>query len=152
MTAEFSRGAGIADLYTGLNFGVSNPALPNPKMASPAPTYTPNIDPGLAMFDAAGQLLAVRSQSYTVGAQYYLPPSGRVFISGAFNDISSANAIDFGSHEKTWNDEKWITGSLFVDLTPQIRLGLSESLYDMTFNDNVEAKDYRTQFSAFFIF
>ncbi len=37
-------------------------------------------------------------------------------------------------------------------MTPAVRLGLEESFYDMTFNDGVEAKNYRTQFSAFFIF
>jgi hypothetical protein len=152
VTGEFAQGAGIADLYTGLNFGVSNPALPNPKMANPAPAYTPDTDPGLAMFNAAGDLLAVKVQSYLFGAQYYLPPTGRVFLSVVYGDISSANSIDFGSHAKNWKEESYLTGALSFDVTPAVRLGLEESLYDMTFNDNVEAKNYRTQLSAFFIF
>nr|HEX4316540.1 hypothetical protein [Kofleriaceae bacterium] len=152
ITGEFAQGAGIADLYTGLNFGVAQPTLPNPGMANPAPTYTPDVDNGLAMFRPNGELLAVKVQSYNVGVQYYLPPSGRAFVSLVYADINSPNSIDFGSHAKNWKDESYLTGSLFFDVTPAVRLGLEESLYDMTFNDNVEAKNYRTQFSAFFIF
>ena len=57
LTGSFVSGAGIADQYNGLNFGVANPSLPNPGMATPAPAYTTNIDNGLALFakDSAGK-------------------------------------------------------------------------------------------------
>jgi hypothetical protein len=152
LTGEFVSGAGIADLYTGLNFGVAEPALPNPTKANPAPVYTPNIDPGLAMYNGAGSLLAVKVQSYNVGLQYYPGNQNRLFISGYYGDIQSSNAIDFGAHTKNWKEDAYYTGSIFFDVTPAVRLGIEESFYDMTFNDGTEAKNYRTQFSAFYIF
>ncbi len=115
LTGEFVHGAGIADLYTGLNFGVAQPALPNPTMANPAPAYTPNIDNGPG--DVQQQLHLARPgspvrrrrrcdaargqgpESYNVGVQYYLPAERpHVFISAMYGDINSPNAIDFGAH------------------------------------------------------
>ena len=145
-------GAGIADLYTGLTFGVAESALPNPGKANPAPVYTPNIDPGLAMYTEGGQLLAVKVQSYNVGLQWYPFDQNRFFVSAYYGDIQSANAIDFGPHTKNWNEDAYYTASIFFDVTPAVRLGLEQDLYNMTFNDSTQAKNYRTQFSAFYIF
>ena len=58
-TAEASMGTGIANLYTGLTGGVLFPALTNPSMTLPVPTFTPDIDQGLLTYDAAGQLHTV---------------------------------------------------------------------------------------------
>ncbi len=160
LTAEYVHGTGIADLYTGLNGGVSNPALPNPAMKNPAPAYTADIDPGLAQFtlDAAGNatLHTVDFESYIVGLQYYLPPSGRVWLSVNASHIDSDNdgqmGAVLGTATKVWTKESWYSGNLFFDVTPAARLGLEYALYDMTFADGTEAKDKRVQFSGFFIF
>jgi hypothetical protein len=160
LTGEFVTGTGIADLYTGLNGGVANPALPNPKMSAPPPAYTPDIDPGLAMFtlDAMNNatLHTVDFQSYIVGLQYYLPPSGRLFVTLDASHIESDNdgkmGAILGTATKVWTKENWYSANLFFDITPAARLGLEYALYDMTFADSTEAKDKRVQFSGLFIF
>ncbi len=156
LTASFVTGAGIADQYTSLNGGVSNPALPNPTMATPAPTYTPNIDSGLAMFYANGDgtysLHPIQWTSEIVGLQYYLPPSGRLFLSVNYSHLSSGNVDDFGPHNKTFNASQFADLNVFFDLTPAVRFGLEGSYLDQTYTDGTDAPDYRAQFSAFFIF
>lgn len=151
-TGSFASGQGIADLYTGLNFGTSQAALPNPTAATPAPTYTSNIDNGLAIFTSDGVLHPVKAQSFILGLQYYLPPKGRAWVSVDYSHISSDNAGDLGGKGKAWTKEDWYSANLFLDVTPAMRLGIEGALYDMTFNDDVEAKNYRFQGSAFFIF
>ena len=151
LTASYVTGTGIADLYTGLTGNVSQPSLPNPTMASPAPTYTPNIDPGLAMFTADGKLSTVNWQSYIFGLQYYLPTSTKLFVSANYSHIESSNASDFGAASKVWTKEDWADANLFYDLTPAVRLGVEGALFDMTYADGVSAKNYRLQFSGFFM-
>jgi hypothetical protein len=162
LTGEFATGTGIADLYTGLSGGVANPSLPVTTPGGPAPTYTTNIDPGLAMytFDATtntATLHTVDFQSYIIGLQYYLPPTGRAWIALNYSHISSDNdgataATTLGTPAKVWTKENWADANLFVDVTPAVRLGLEGALFDMTYADAKEAKNYRVQFSGFFIF
>ena len=156
LTGSFVTGAGIADQYTSLNGGVSNPAVPNPTMAATAPTYTPNIDSGLAMFYANGDgtysLHPIQWTSEIVGLQYYLPPSGRLFLSVNYSHMSSGNVDDFGAHNKTFNASQFADLNVFFDLTPAVRFGLEGAYIDQTYTDGTDATDYRAQLSAFFIF
>lgn len=152
LTGDFVTGAGIADLYTGLSGGVAQPALPNPTMANPAPAYTPNVDNGLVMFSADGTLHPVQWTSYMVGAQYYLPPSGKVWLSGNYSHMSSSNAHAFGSPQKVWDKSNWADGNLFVDVTPAVRFGLGFSWFNQTYVDATDATNYRVQMSAFLLF
>ena len=156
LTGSYVTGAGIADLYTSLSGGVGNPALPNPGMAAPAPVYTPNIDNGLALFhlDAMGNatLHPIQWTSYMVGLQYYLPPSGKVWLSANLSHMSSDNADDYGAATKVFNASTWYDGNLFIDVTPAVRLGAEFAVFDQTYVDGVDAKNYRVQGSAFYIF
>ena len=133
MTGSFVQGAGIEDQYDGLTFGVSNPSLPNPGMANPAPAYTANIDNGLAMFTSDGSLHAVKLQTYMVGAQYYLPGSGKAWLSLNYTHTSSDNAADLGNTQKVWTKANYFDANLFVDVTPGVRAGLMYSRIDQTF-------------------
>ena len=81
LNGSFQTGSGFNDQYSGLTGGVTYPAVPNPGMVTPAPTFTPNIDNGLVTYDAAGVLHTINWQSFMAGFQYYLPPSGNFFIS-----------------------------------------------------------------------
>ena len=104
LTGEFATGTGYADQYTGMTAGrhdaerVSAAArnahhgdgMSSPQdLAGAAPQvglpYTPNVDPGLVAFDQYEALHSINWQTFLVGLQYYLPPRGRVFISGNFS-------------------------------------------------------------------
>ena len=163
LTASYTTGAGIADLYQSLSGGVSNPALPNPTMANPAPAWVPNVDPGLVMWfpDAAAaggfSLHAVQWSTAMVGLQYYLPVKNYTWLAVNYSNTQSDNAKYFGGlsaagAKKVWNSENFYDVSLLSDVTPAVRLGLEGALYDMTYVDNTEGKDYRLQFSAFYLF
>ncbi len=133
VTGSFVQGHGIEDQYDGLTFGVANPALPNPTMAATPPVYTANIDNGLAMFSADGTLHPIQLQTYMVGAQFYLPPNGRAWISGNFTHTNSNNAALFGTPAKIWNASTYFDVDLFFDLTPAARFGFLYSRTDQTF-------------------
>ena len=45
-----------------------------------------------------------------------------------------------------------VAAQSFVDVTPAVRFGAEFSWTDQTFVDKTDAKDYRGQFSAFFLF
>jgi hypothetical protein len=156
LTGSYVNGAGIADLYTGLSGGVGEPGLPNPGMANPAPIYTPNIDNGIALFYANGDgtysLHPIQWESYMVGLQYYLPPSGKVWLAANYSHMDSDNADDYGAHNKVWNKSDWADGNLFWDATPAVRFGLEFAYFTQTYVDGVSATNYRGQFSAFYIF
>jgi hypothetical protein len=74
-------------------------------MANPAPVYTPNVDNGLVMFfnDAGTYTLhPIQWTAFLAGIQYYLPPSGKVFASVNFSDMSSSNAHLYGAKNKVF--------------------------------------------------
>jgi hypothetical protein len=158
VTGSFVTGAGIADLYQSLNGGVGNPSLPNPGMTTPAPTYTPNFDPAMVQWfadskDPSGYSLhPIQWTSYMTGLQYYLPPSGKVWLSANFSHIESGNAHAFGAKNKVWDHEDFADGNFFVDVTSAFRFGLEFAYTNQTFVDATKAPDYRGQFSAFLLF
>jgi hypothetical protein len=152
LNGSFVRGTGIADLYTGLSGGLTFPALPNPTGASPAPTYTANVDNGLVAFDGAGELHTINWLSYMAGLQYYLPPSGRVWISGNFSGMKSTNIDGFGGANKLFHKSYWADGNLFVDLNRAARLGAELAWFRQDYVDGTKVHNYRSQVSAFYIF
>ena len=151
-TGSFATGQGDADVYTSLSGGVSNANLPNPTMASSAPTYAPDIDNGLVEFTANGVLHAVQWTSYIVGIQYYLPSDGRVWLAANYSHMESNNAAQLGAAAKVWTRSNWADSCLFLDLTPAVRLGTEAAYFDQTYADGKDATDVRGQLSAFFLF
>ncbi len=156
VTGSFVRGAGIADLYTGLSGGISYPSLPNPSNASPAPAYNSTIDPGLLSFDANGGARLINWQSLIVGAQYYLPiDNGHVWVSSNYSRLFSNNARDFvppASASKVFFRSQWADANLFWDATPQLRLGAELAWFQQKYVDGVKAHDERVQLSTFYLF
>jgi len=150
LTGSFVYGAGLADQYSGFNGGVGNPALPNPTMANPAPTYTTVLDGGLALYSPDGTLHPIQWTSFIGGAQYYI--NDMVWVSANYSHMSSGNAHLFGAAAKVFDTSQWADGNLMVDLTPAVRLGAEFSYFDQTYVDLKDAPDYRLQGSFFFIF
>jgi hypothetical protein len=155
LTGSFVSGSGISDLYTGLTGGVAFPSLPNPTGATPAPAYTATLDPGIATFDADGKLQAVNWQSYMVGIQYYLPPSGKLWISANYSHIKSNNVAELTSDAnkgKVYEKAHWYDVNLFWDALPSTRFGLEYARFNQTFLAGKDAHNDRFQLSAFYLF
>jgi hypothetical protein len=152
LNGEFATGGGSADQYAGLTGGAAFPALP-PTGATPAPVYTPNIDPGIVTYSGAGALHYIKWTSYLVGAQYYLPGvDGRVWISGNYSRIRSPNLRRWGGRTTSLSHEDWFDVNLFGDPAPAIRLGLEYANYHDRYVDGTHAINHRVQFSGFYIF
>jgi hypothetical protein len=159
LTGEYVWGKGIADEYPGLTGGVSSAPPPNPNMLMPAPVYTPNVDPGLAVFTADGSAHLIRWQTFIVGAQYTMPGlDGRMWISANFSRSVSDNAYSFGTPGKLRSGEDFADFNLFGDITPAVRLGAEYAWFDDHYAGAevkvppADAVNHRFQFSAFFIF
>jgi hypothetical protein len=157
LNGEFVTGYGIADLYTSLTGGSSWPALKNPANAANAPTPTPaypNIDNGIATYDANGNLRFIQWQSYQLGVQYYLPAlEGRAWISANYSHLSSANIDRFGGDpKKLLSSLDWFDVNLFGDVTPAVRFGLEYANTNDKYVSGLHAINHRVQFSGFYIF
>lgn len=152
LTGSFVNGTGIADQYTGLTGGIGFPALANPNASSPAPTYAPNIDAGLVTYGADGRLHAINWQSYIVGAQYYLPPLGNVWVSANFSHMKSSNIDSWGDASKVFTQSTWADANVFWDVDGAMRLGAEYAYFHQKYADAQPAKNHRVQLSAFYIF
>jgi hypothetical protein len=156
VTGEYSRGTGIADMYTDLTGGLLFPALPNPTGRDAAsnapPVYTPNIDSGIVTFDGDNRLRTCNWEGFVAGLQYYLPiANGRVWISGIHSQVKSNNIVDitpFAGRGGVYNHSKYYDGSLFVAITEAIQMGVSLSRIDQTLGDGVPVQNYRTSFAT----
>jgi hypothetical protein len=152
INGSFVIGTGIADLYTTLDGGATDPALPNPMMVSPAPTYTTDIDPGLVVFDSDGVARTINWRSYLFGLQYYLPPSGKLWIAANTSWIESDNIADSGDPSELVESARWADGNLFWEFASSARVGLEYAWFRQTYADGVEATNHRFQLSFFYVF
>lgn len=167
LTGSFVTGAAIADQYDGLTFATSNPAaapdVPNPNPKNVA--YVPNVDNGLVLFtpdsaNASGfSLHPIQVQTYMVGAQYYLPPAGKVWLSANYTHANSPNAHLFGNQAKIWDTSTYVDGMIFADLTSAFRIGVAFEYMQQTFvapdaaNNNVQdATNYRVNGTMMMLF
>jgi hypothetical protein len=172
LNGEFSYSRGLADLYTSLTGGVSNPALPTPAptAANPnpvAPTYTPDLDAGIAEYNyKTGRAEAVQWTTYNFGAQYYFPGlDGRLWVDANYFHSSSANSGDFlgiaanakaaavtAAEAKVRGHEQVYNADVFGDPYPGVRFGLGYARIADTYLSGVTAVNHRVQFSGFYIF
>jgi hypothetical protein len=154
LTGSFVRGTGIGDLYTGLSGGLSFPAVPT---ATGTAAYSADIDNGMVAFDTAtAELHTINWMSYMAGIQYYLPPSGHVWLAANVSGMKSTNIGDFarqyGTTGKVFEKSLWMDANLFVDVNKAVRLGAELAYFKQTYVDGHDAHNYRGQFSAFYIF
>jgi hypothetical protein len=131
LTGDFVVGSGIGDLVN-VNGGALFPTLSNPAQANPAPAYDANIDQGLVTFDTSGRLHTINWQEFRIGVQYYLPPSGRVFITANYIQGHSDNIgklFPKGGAEiellgRVADTSYYADSTLYWDATPSVRFGL----------------------------
>jgi hypothetical protein len=171
LTGEFATGTGDADQYTGMTAGATMPnvyplpvdtpvnaagaAVPQTPGSAPVVglPYTPNVDPGLVAFDSNGFLHTINWQTLLIGLQYYLPPRGRLFVSGNYSHGNSNNIASLyhpNSPRQPWvnalgvfQSSQYVDGNLFFDITPAIRAGLSYQRVKQELTDGTSALNNR---------
>ncbi len=137
---------GANDLLGGLSGGATGFA------GAPAGTVAVLPAGGLVGFDAGG-FEAIKWTGIVAGAEYYLPPSGNVFIAAAYGHAKSDNLGDLTSSTKVWDESTHYDGSLFFDPTPAVRLGLGYQHREVKFlGDGEKAKSDRYHFTALYFF
>ena len=154
LTGSFVYGRAIADLYTGFTGGAFTPTLP-----SGNPFTAQDVDNGLVVYDSTGVMHAIYWRSVIVGAQYYLPTSLRMWVSGNYSHMNSNNinalagpGSSSSAPTKIFDKEDWADGNLFVAANEAVRFGLEYAWFRQTYLDGVKATDQRVQFSAFYVF
>src|SRR5258708_35840883 len=98
--------------------------------------YTPDVDPGLVGLDVHGVYHTINWKTLVVGLQYYLPPNGRIFITGNYS-LGKSDNIQSLYHPDLALRYPWVNplgvfysswyadGNVFFDVTPSVRVGLS---------------------------
>jgi hypothetical protein len=160
---ELVVGRGISDMYTALGAaGTSNAAIPPASPDLPPGTYPANFDPGLAAYDADGNLELIQWTSYMVGVEYYPPGfDGHLGLFANHGHMQSANSRRFGGPTATVMDpvlgrtrasEDFYNAGLFFDPTRATRIGLDGALYEDHYVDGTRARNYSLMTSAFLFF
>jgi hypothetical protein len=150
LTGDFVTGTGIADLIN-VNGGAEFPVLSNPAQANPPPLYEADVDQGLVTFDTRGVLHTIDWREFRVGVQYYLPPSGRVFITANFIQGHSANMAKLfpkGGAEiellgRVADTTYYGDTTLYWDATPSVRFGLQGAYTKVRYLDGDQPHNVR---------
>ncbi len=180
IVGEFVTGTADADQYTGMTAGATMPnvyplPLDTPVNGAGAATssgagnaaqvgspYTPDVDPGLVAFDTAGVLHTINWTTYLIDVQYYLPPNGRLFITGNYSRGRSDNIASLyhpDSPTQPWVNAQtvfqsswYVDGNVFFDITPAARVGLSYQRVTQEFADGTSAYNNRYEMTWLYFF
>ena len=166
---EGVTGAGIADFFNGLSWGVCNPvcgfSATNSGFGGPTFGQT-NIDYGLAAVSSrTGTFEAIRTTSMMVHGTYYLPDDGKTWVGGGYGTVYSSNAAQMtcttsaaacGGATRTLNSiydrESTYYGYLYHDFTQEIRAGLETNWTRTSYADGSNAENRRVQLSLYWRF
>ena len=166
---EGVTGAGIADFFNGLSWGVCTPvcgfSATNSGFGGPTFGQT-NIDYGLAAVSSqTGKFEAIRTTSMMVHATYYLPDDGKTWVGGGYGTVYSSNAAQMtcitspaacGGATRTLNSiydrESTYYGYLYHDFTQEIRIGLETNFTRTSYADNSYAENRRVMTSLYYRF
>jgi len=155
LTGSFVTGQGIGDLIGGISGGAVFPTLPPATPGGAPVAYPANIDAGLVQYDATGKLRTIDWQTFMVGAQYYLPPSGRITIGANFTQGTSDNITDGlpdAALGKVMKKSQYFDATLIGDVTPAVRVGVAWQRLAQTLGDNMKLKNNRLELSIYFFF
>jgi hypothetical protein len=156
LNAELATGYGNADMYTGLTGGAPALMYGATTGAKPAAAATPvAIDPGIAIYDTAGNVHMIGWTSYLVGVQYTLPGlDGKYWLALNYSHLASSNLSNFvPGAAKVLDQRDFYDANLFADMGAAVRLGLEYAMFDDLYaNSDTHARNNRVQFSAFYIF
>jgi hypothetical protein len=154
LTGEYAWSLGASDEYVGMTAGLAtNPALPNPTMMNPPPTYDPRIDTGMIVVNADGSTHLIQWETFMVGAQYTFPGlNGRLWTSLNYSRSDSNNTTLHGPGKAVRKGEDFVDANLFGDITAAFRVGVEYAWFQDHYGDGVDATNHRFQLSAFYIF
>ena len=166
LLAQAAYGAGISDLYAGMQSGVMFPFVPVTPALSGAPAWPTNMDQGLVSYDITGFALhPVQWTSVLAGLEYYLPGvDGRVWLSANVSRVQSNNTSTFAralsdtpnpneyffpaSTAQVRKGETWWDANLFFEPVQSVRVGLEFAQFMDTYVDGYTAKNTRVQAPA----
>jgi len=170
ITGEVSIGAGTSDMYTALGAaGTANATLPATAAGAPQ-TYPANFDPGLAAVDATGHIELIKWTSYLACLEFYPGGTGgRLGTFANFGHMESSNAKNVGTavaagtsdaaiaaaaaaKARIRDHEEFYEVGLLFDPTKATRVAASGSLYDDTYGDGKDAKNYALIMSGWLFF
>jgi hypothetical protein len=159
LAGSFITGTGVGDLMR-LDGGAKFPPLPNPARASPPPEFDPNIDEGIVTFDRLGVLQTIDWQAFRIGAQYYLPPSGRVRLAVEYIQAHSKNMSELyplGGEEielltHVADRVRYVEGNIFWDVTPELRLGVAGIYTQVEYLDGEDPHNIRSKLTGKYFF
>lgn len=149
-TYALTKGAG--DLLGGTT-GVTAAGKADAAAAAGHGFVSPEV--GTVVFDDTGKPQAVRWDAMLVNVDYYLPPSGRVFVSGTFGQSFSDNLADWvqpANRSAVFNRIRHWDANLFFDLTPATRLIASWQHRETKYADGETGKNDRYHLSAYYFF
>ena len=169
---EGVTGAGIADFFNGLSWGVCNPVCGNSATNSGFGGSTfgqTNIDYGLgAVSSQTGKFEAIRTVSMMVHGTYYLPDNGKTWVGGGYGTVYSSNASQMtctgtgataascGGATRTlssiYDRESTYYGYLYHDFTQEIRAGLETNFTRTGYADRSNAENRRVMVSLYWRF
>jgi hypothetical protein len=171
---EGVTGAGIADFFNGLSWGVCNPVCGTSSNGGfGGSTFgQTNIDNGLAAVSSrTGTFEAIRTVSMMVHGTYYLPDDGKTWVGGGYGTVYSSNANQMtcglagapaavasscGGAVRTLNSiydrESTYYGYLYHDFTQEIRAGLETNFTRTSYADRSNAENRRIQLSLYWRF
>ena len=143
---EYTIGTGDADQFTGMTAGASN------KLA-PGATTGPDIDNGLVTYDSVGILHTIPWQTFALGLQYYLPPTGRAILAANYNQADSDKMDQLYPNQKgVYKKSQYVDASLFFDVTPAARVGIGWQYTKQTFTDQTTAQNHRYEILGLYFF
>ena len=154
LTGEFSIGAGIADLYTGMDGGSRFPTLPNPNGQPTVYYYQADVDPGLVTFDMhqqpqGDQVEQPSSPTSSTTCRSVGVASGSRAPTRGPGRPTCSTLTPFTSWGAIFTKMEYVDGNLGFDITPSIVLALSFQTVAQTFGDYTQPEPtYVTQPSA----
>jgi len=136
----------------GLTGGAAFPSIPG---TTPAVAYPANVDPGIVQYDTMGNLRAIKWRTFMVGAQYFLPPTGRISIGANYTQGNSDNITDGLTGVALGNvfkQSQFFEAVVLGDLTPAVRIGAAWQRIAQTRGDDAQSKNNRLELSVYFFF
>jgi predicted pyridoxine 5'-phosphate oxidase superfamily flavin-nucleotide-binding protein len=169
LTGELAIGSGTSDMYTALGAaGTANASLPPAAPGGTPIPYPTNFDPGLATVDASGHIELVQWTTYAAGLEFYpAGTGGHLGTFASYQHSESPNAKNIGTaavipqttaaaqtaaQAKIRDHEDFFEVGLFVEPTKSTRVAASGSVFDDTYGDGKDAKNYALQMSAWIFF
>jgi len=154
LTAEFVRGAGIGDQYTGFSTGIGNPALPADPVTGVSPAFQARVDGNLAAYDATGNLHLIENQSFFASLEYYLPVlEGKVGVFGGYYQTDILNTDDFATAAASRRRRvNLYEAGVLWDPVPALRFGADYGLIRDAYADATTAWNWSLLGSAFLFF